>query len=131
MHRPLLAALAIALTTPALAETPVPGIWQCDYGVRKLSSAQKSSSAWFEITVTEKGRFHGGGKAIADGVALPMTLNGSWKLDEEGILKLTGVSDVANQKVPFRFISDRVDDDSFKRQEVRKGTEYKTACKRQ
>ena len=132
LRRNLLAAAMLIgfVPQPSAAEAPVTGQWQCDYGVRKLSSATGTSSAWFEITITEKGRFHGGGKAIAAGTALPMTLNGAWSLDEDGVLKMTGVSDVANQKVPFRFISDRVDDDTFKRREVRSGAEYKTGCKR-
>lgn len=130
MLRPVTALAALLIATPALADAPMAGKWQCDYGVRKLSSAVGSSSAWFEITMAESGRFHGGGKAMASGTALTMTLNGSWSVDGDGVLKMTGVSDVSNQKLPFRFVSDRVDDDTFKRHEVKSGTEYKTGCKR-
>ena len=64
------------------------------------------------------------------GSALPMTLRGAWAMGDDGVLKLTGVSDVANQKVPFRFVSDRAGPDRFKRHEVKSGTEYRTGCKR-
>lgn len=123
---PMFAALLIA--APALADAPMEGKWQCNYGVRKLSEAKEASAAWFEVTLAGSGRFHGGGKAIAAGLAMAMTLNGSWSVDEDGVLKMTGISDVTNQKLPFRFESDRVDDDTFKRHAVRKGTEYKTGC---
>ena len=130
MLRRTLTLLMLAVTAPALAEAPVPGTWICEYGVRKLSSSEQSSSAWFEITLVESGKFHGTGKARAAGSTVPMILRGAWAMDEDGILKLTGVSDVTNRIVPFRFISDRKGDDQFKRREMKAGAEYKTSCRR-
>lgn len=125
-----LSALLLSLPLAAAADDGIAGKWRCDYTVRKLSSAQQSSSAWFEVTLTEAGRFHGGGKAVAAGSALPMALKGAWALDEEGVLKLTGISDVANRQVPFRFVSDRVGPDRFKRAEMKGASEYRTSCRR-
>ena len=125
MFRPVLAAaLAATLTTPAVADDAMAGKWQCDYGVRKTSSAAQSSAAWFEVTFTDHGTYHGAGKAIAAGSALPMTLRGTWKIDETGTLSMLGVSEVTNRQVPFRFFSDRVDADTFKRVEMKGATEY-------
>ena len=114
---------------PASADLPIEGKWICDYGVRKLSSTGQSSSAWFEVTFKEGGRFFGVGKATAAGSALPMVVRGAWTLNE-GLLKLNGASDISNRVVPFRFVSKRVGDHRFKQREVKAAAEYRTSCKR-
>lgn len=118
-----------AATGPASADSPLAGKWICDYGVRKLSSAGQSSSAWFEVTFKEGGRFYGVGKATAAGSALPMVVRGAWTFDD-GVLKLTGASDISNRVVPFRFVSKRVSDHRFKQREIKGAAEYRTSCKR-
>lgn len=125
----LVLSLAATLAPAAMADSPVTGKWFCDYGVRKLSSAVKSSSAWFELTLSEGGKFRGAGKATAAGSSLPMIVRGAWSMDG-ALLKLTGVSDLANRVVPFRFISKRVSDNRFKQREVKGAAEYRTSCKR-
>ena len=130
MLRAVLVFSLLAAFGPAAvaAETPFPGKWLCDYGVRKLSSGSESSSAWFEATFSDSGRFRGVGKVTAAGSVLPIIVRGAWTLDG-GHLKLTGVSDVSNRVVPFRFVSKRVGDDRFKHREVKGAAEYRTSCK--
>jgi hypothetical protein len=123
-------AFAALVSAPALADEGMAGKWQCDYGIRKISSATQSSAAWFEVTFTDHGTYHGAGKAVAAGSALPMTLRGTWKIDGDGTLSMLGVSEVTNRQVPFRFFSDRVDADTFKRVEMKGAAEYRTACRR-
>ena len=128
-HAVLVFFTALVSAGMARADAPIAGDWLCDYGVRKLSSAMKSSSAWFEVTFAENGRFRGTGKATAAGTSLPIVVRGAWRLDD-GLLKLTGLSDVSNRVVPFRFVTKRIGDDRFKHREVKGASEYRTSCKR-
>lgn len=132
MIRSTLACSMIAVSIaagPVQAEVPVAGEWICDYGVRKVSSAAQSSTAWFEVTLKVGGKFHGVGKATAAGSALPMVVRGAWSMDG-GLLKLTGVSDISNRVIPFRFVTKRVGDHRFKQREVKGASEFRTSCKR-
>ena len=128
--RRLLPVILFAITAgPVLADTPVTGKWICDYGVRNLSSAAQTSSAWFEVTLSEKGKFHGVGKATAGGATLRMIVRGAWSLADDK-LSMNGVSDVSNRVVPFRFVTKRIGENRFKNREIKGAAEYRTSCRR-
>ena len=131
LTRAIMLGLMLASTPAwALDKAEIAGKWQCEYAVRDQTKPDRDSAAWFQVTLKQGGKFLGTGKAIAGGSALPMNLRGAWALSDDGVLKLTGVSEVANQQLPFRFVADVIDANSISRLETRGSIHYRTGCDR-
>ena len=135
MRKDLLFVMAAAMLAPypAPAQTTAPdvlGFWQCEYSVRDGRNAARTSAAWFQITLHEGADFTGGGKAVAGGSTLNTILHGKWVVDADNVLKLTGVSQIAQRELPFRFISQVMGPDRIERQWEHDQVRYHTRCVR-
>ena len=108
----------------------ITGDWLCEYSTRSADKAMKTAAGWFQVTFTAPADFKGGGKTVAGGSTLNMVLEGKYTVADDGALKLTGVSKVARQRLPFRFVSDVKSSTLIERQADTGGVTYHTKCSR-
>lgn len=131
--RPILLATVIA-TWPGQTwaeAVDITGDWKCEYSVRSQDSEARSAAAWFQVTFKADAKFAGGGKTIAAGSALSMKLQGKYSIADDGLLKMTGVSEIARQRLPFRFVSNVISDTLIERRAEEGGISYHTKCTRE
>ena len=109
----------------------ITGDWQCEYSVKSTDQAPRTTAAWFQVSFRSDAKFAGGGKTIAGGSALSMQLNGKYSVAGDGLLKMTGVSEIARQRVPFRFVSNVLNESVMERRAKEGSIAYHTQCTRE
>ena len=108
----------------------ITGDWLCEYSTRSAGKATKTAAGWFQVTFTAPADFRGGGKTVAGGSTLNMVLEGKYTIAEDGALKLSGISQVARQRLPFRFVSDVKSSTLIERKAEAGSLTYHTKCSR-